>query len=97
MRITEREVTFGVTCRFLKCLSIFNLKNKTLASHLDLKESNLSAVLNGKRRMNIDLALKLEQYFGIEAEIWLGIQMKNEVSAAREKAEGKYSRYKQPG
>ncbi len=66
----------------------FNLKNKTLARYLDLKEPDLSAVLNGKRRINIDLALKLEQYFGIEAEIWLSIQLKNEVIGGAGKGRG---------
>ena len=73
-----------------KYLEILKIKNKTFAKYLNIKEPNLSAILKNRRKINIDFALKLEQLFDIKAEIWLGIQLKNELAQVEKKEEKEY-------
>ena len=53
-------------------------KNKIFAKYIDLEESNLSSIISGRRKININLALKLEQIFGVNPSWWFEIQLKNE-------------------
>jgi len=69
-------------------------KNKTFAKYIGLEESNLSSIISGRRKINLDFALKLEQIFGVPANWWLEIQLKNEfksLSKKRKSKNGKYS------
>ena len=61
--------------RFIKATG---KKNKTFAKYIGLEESNLSSIISGKRKINIPLALKLEQIFGVNPSWWFEIQLKNE-------------------
>lgn len=65
---------------FLKeILIVLEIKNKTFASYIDIEESNLSAILSGKRNITIELAYKLGQLLDIDPIAWLQIQNKNEL------------------
>jgi addiction module HigA family antidote len=35
---------------------------------------SISAIVNGKRAITADTALRLGKYFGVSAELWLGLQ-----------------------
>ncbi len=77
--------------KFLEAVSV---KKKDFAKYIDLEESNLSALLKGRRKINPDLAIKLGKIFKVDPSIWLYIESKNElVHEAKEKEEpyGKYS------
>lgn len=77
-----------------KILAIYNLPQKKLADYLGLNKSNFSALMNGNRKINYDIALKLAYIFGIKAELWLAIQNKNELwklETANKKEYEKYS------
>lgn len=66
---------------FIKeCLRITGIKNKTIAELLDVSASNLSAMLNGKRRLNIEHAYLLGQLFNTRGKYFIDIQNKNEWS-----------------
>ena len=62
-----------------KHLKAIKIKHKEFASYIELEESNLSAIIKGRRKINIDLAFKLGQVFGLDPNIWLLIQSKNEL------------------
>ncbi|TAN01179.1 MAG: addiction module antidote protein, HigA family [Chitinophagaceae bacterium] len=62
-----------------------NLTQKEFAKMLDIEQSNLSDILNGKRRLNASFALKLEKIWGINAELWVGLQARYELANEREK------------
>ncbi len=65
--------------RFLEeCLSTLNMKHKELAEHLGLNRPNLSAIINGKRKLNIELAYVLGKVFHTDGKLWLDVQVKNE-------------------
>jgi addiction module HigA family antidote len=61
------------------------LTQKEFAKMLDIKQSNLSDILNGKRRINASFALKLEKVWGASAELWIGLQARYELALEREK------------
>ena len=79
---------------FLKgYINAIGIKNKTFAQYIEIEESNLSAILKGKRKINLNLALKLEQIFGVDADIWLRVQSKNELQKLKEKKRNTYQKY----
>ena len=55
------------------------IKNKDFADYIGIQASNLSALLKGVRRINIELALKLDSIFHINPALWLHIQNKNDL------------------
>lgn len=75
---------------FLKGL---NIKNKTFAKYIGFQESNLSALFAGKRKINVDLALKLGKFFRVEPTLWIHIQLKNELIRLVKENEQKYQQY----
>ncbi len=73
---TDEVVNVG---RFLEeCLSTLNMKHKELASYLGLNRPNLSAIINGKRKLNTELAYILGEIFNTDGKLWLDVQVKNE-------------------
>jgi len=70
--------------QFLReCVEALEIKNKDFASYIGIEESNLSAMLNGRRKISPGFALKLEQIFNISSTMWLSIQIKNELQSIR--------------
>ena len=79
---------------FLKELvKVIKIKNKVFAEYIGSKESNLSALYNGTRKISIDLALKLGRIFRIDPTLWIHIQSKNELMKMKEENERKYHKY----
>ncbi|KAA3628744.1 MAG: addiction module antidote protein, HigA family [Bacteroidetes bacterium] len=76
---------------FVKALKI---RKKDFAEYIGYKESNLSAILKGRRKINSDLALKFGEIFSVNPEVWLNIQNKNELLEMIDKDKEKYERYK---
>lgn len=60
-------------------LKIYNIKKNRFAEYISLSESNLHALLKGRRKINNDIAKKLELIFGIDAQAWLYIETKNAI------------------
>ena len=74
-------------------LSILTVKNKVFASYIGIEESNLSALINGRRKVNFDLALKFERIFDIPADLWLQLQNHNEMKQMAIENKHKYDQY----
>ena len=70
------------------------IKKRTLAAYIDYKESNLSAVFKGRRKINIDLAIKLGEIFRVDPAIWLHIQSKNDLLEIIDRDKKKYEKYR---
>ena len=60
--------------------SLFGITNKAFARFIDLEESNLSAIMKGKRKINVELAIKLGELFNMSPNLWLLIQSQNEIN-----------------
>jgi len=57
---------------FLKPLGI---SQNQLARDLDIPVSRVSEIVRGTRAITADTAVRLAQYLGTSAELWLGLQM----------------------
>ena len=79
---------------FLKeFLRELKIKNKIFAEYIGFQESNLSALFTGKRKINIDLALKLGKIFRMEPTLWIHIQSKNELIRLEKENKKEYQGY----
>lgn len=92
--LEQKENSITEVGWFLKeFLKELNIKNKTFADYIGFQESNLSALFRGKRKINIDLALKLGKIFRVEPTLWIHIQSKNELSRLARENKKEYQKY----
>ncbi|MBW2740647.1 MAG: HigA family addiction module antidote protein [Deltaproteobacteria bacterium] len=47
---------------------------KQLTRDLSVPPNRISEIVNGKRSITADTALRLQRYFGVEAHFWLNLQ-----------------------
>jgi addiction module HigA family antidote len=57
-----------------------------LARLLEVPANRISQILSGKRAITADTALRLGQYFGTSADLWLNLQKQYELDVARQEA-----------
>ena len=67
------EILLG---EFMKPLGVSINK---LARHIDVPPGRISEIVNGKRAVTADTALRLGRYFGVSPEIWLNLQVDYEL------------------
>lgn len=60
----------------------FNVSAAALARHIHLSPMRISHVLNGKRPVTADLALRLERAFGLTAGYWMNLQSQYDLAVA---------------
>ena len=66
---------------FLKPLG---MSQYALAKAIDVPQIRVSEVVNGRRAITPDTALRLARYFGTSAEFWMGMQATYDLETARE-------------
>lgn len=54
-----------------------------LARDLDVPPNRISEIVNGKRAITADTALRLARYFGTGAELWLNLQTDHDLRIVR--------------
>ncbi len=54
-----------------------------LARELLVPPGRVSAIVNGKRSVTADTALRLGRYFGVSAELWMGLQADYDLRLAQ--------------
>ena len=59
------------------------LSANALARALRVNSGRIVDILNGKRAISVDTALRLGRFFGNDAEFWMALQMQYEVALAR--------------
>jgi addiction module HigA family antidote len=57
-----------------------------LARRLNVPTNRITEILNGRRAITGDTALRLAHFFGTTAEFWLNLQSLYEIRMARQKA-----------
>jgi addiction module HigA family antidote len=67
-------------------LEPMGISQAQLAKDLNVPPNRINQIVNGKREITADTALRLGRYFGIEAEFWLNLQLRFNVKIAREKS-----------
>ncbi len=53
-----------------------------LARDIAVPPGRISAIVNGKRAITADTAIRLGRYFGTTAEVWMGLQADHELRTA---------------
>lgn len=73
--------------RFLKReMAPRDLSANRLAIDLGLPSGRITDILNGRRGITADTALRLARYFGNSAQFWLDLQSQHDIAVAeREK------------
>ncbi len=54
-----------------------------LARDIVVPPNRISAIVNGKRAISADTALRLGKYFGVSPELWLDLQSDYDLRVAR--------------
>lgn len=67
-------------------IEVRGLKKTAFAGLLQIRPSQLSELLHGKRHVSAALALKLEHILGINAEYWMRLQVAYDIFVERQKA-----------
>ena len=67
---------------FLKPLDISINK---LSRELSVPPNRISEIVNGKRSITTDTALRLQRYFGVEAQFWLNLQTEYDLRMMKRK------------
>ena len=60
------------------------LSINALARDIDVPANRVSEIVNGKRSISADTALRLGKYFGVSPEIWLDLQTDFDLRTARQ-------------
>ena len=56
-----------------------------LSRDLAVPPNRISEIVNGKRGITADTALRLERYFGVEAQFWLNLQSEYDLRVMKRK------------
>jgi addiction module HigA family antidote len=78
---------------FLKPLK---LSQYALAKAIDVPQIRVSEIVNTKRAITPDTALRLARYFGTSAEFWIGMQTTYDLEMARDQVGAKIKARVQP-
>lgn len=63
-----------------------------VAKHLKVTRAALSRIINGKAAVSAEMALRLEDVFGVKADLWLRLQMQRDLWVASQKKRLKLKR-----
>ena len=55
-----------------------------LAKDINIDQTRVSEIINGKRAVSIDTALRLAKFFGNSAEFWMNLQNHYELYEKKE-------------
>ena len=61
------------------------LKKFEFAGQLNIQSSQLSELLHGKRHVSAQMAIKLEDLLGIDAEFWMRLQAAYDLAVERKR------------
>lgn len=103
--LSDERITFSDVCTIedfvMDFLKVLGIKKGAFAKYLDMDDSNLNKYYKSSkehskgRRFNTELALKFAYFFHTPADIWLKVQIKNELLELQNEKElkEKYSKY----
>jgi antitoxin HigA-1 len=64
-------------------LAGYGLSQNALARAVGISPNRVTEIVNGRRRISADTALRLAAYFGNSAEFWMNLQTQYDLRAAR--------------
>lgn len=78
---------------FLKPLGITKYR---LSKDIHVPAQRIGDIVNGKRAITADTALRLARYFKMSKEFWMGLQMQYDLDIAEDKLARKIEKEVQP-
>jgi len=66
-------------------LKPLGMSQYALAKAIGVPQIRISAIINGKRAVTPDTALRLARFFGTTAEFWIGMQTTYDLETARDR------------
>ena len=66
-------------------LGPMDISQAQLARDLNVPPNRVNQIVHGKREITADTALRLGQYFGIEPQFWLNLQLRYNMKVAQDK------------
>ena len=64
-------------------LAGYGLSQNALARAVGISPNRVTEIVNGRRRISADTALRLAAYFGNSAEFWMNLQTQYDLRVAR--------------
>ena len=65
----------------------FGISQYKLAKDIHVSQMKISEIVNKKRRITVDTALRLSKYFGVSTDFWMGLQNDYDVEIAKDNEE----------
>ncbi|MBN8692578.1 MAG: HigA family addiction module antidote protein [Bacteroidetes bacterium] len=72
------------------------LSQQQLADKMKVSKTEISLVVHGHRGINIKLAVLLEKALGIDAELWMNLQVKYDIDKLKHKIQKSINKSKLP-
>lgn len=69
----------------LEFMKEFNLSQNALAKAIKVHPRRVNEIVNEKRGISADTALRLSKYFGTTAEFWMNLQLKYELEITKDR------------
>lgn len=66
-------------------MEVLGISMNQLARDLSVPPNRISEIVNGKRAITADTALRLQRYFGVEAQFWLNLQTEYDLRLMKRK------------
>ncbi|MEZ4526946.1 MAG: HigA family addiction module antitoxin [Desulfobacterales bacterium] len=101
MRDNQEE---GILCPIIPCpvtpgeilrddfMNPLKISINQLARDIAVPSNRISNIVNGKRGITADTALRLERYFGVEAQFWLNLQSEYDLRIMKRRIESDIKR-----
>ncbi len=77
-------------------LDELGLSANAMALALRIPANRLTEIINGKRGISADTAMRLARYFGTSAQMWMNLQSHYELEVAENDLAGRIAREVQP-
>src|SRR5258705_11729048 len=86
MEMTEDEFAPVTPGEMLKdeSLAEYGLSQNYLAKAVGISPNRIAEIINNRRRITADTALRLSLYFGNSAEFWMNLQSHYDLKLARQ-------------
>lgn len=64
-----------------------NFKAINVAKELGIPRQYLSALISGKKKLNVDLCIRLEKWSGLRASFWMDLESKYRLKMRKKEAQ----------
>ncbi len=76
----------------LEFLEPLEISAYRLSKDIDVSQTRMSEILQGKRKITADTALRLSRYFGNSPQFWLNLQTQHDLRQAQDENAETYDR-----